>query len=382
MALRDFVGNKHTVRFIKRMTERGTLPHAWLFSGPQRVGKRTLAIEWAKLLNCQLPVKTEDGMDACDQCASCRHLSPDRPSHAQTHPAVYIVDTLMAAYWEAVERAKEGESVDLAKLKPKLSLGINAIRALRDILSHQTLWRYRVIIVDEAERLTEEASAALLKTLEEPPDRTLFILVSANPWAIHPTIRSRCQPLRFRLVPSSVILSALKAMGFSDEKASLLSRLARGRIGWAIEAAKEPNWRQARENLFNLLGMMVTMSWWDVFRFAEISAKGVEEVEAESETTMASQRRQLEELLEGLMLGWRDILANAFGAHDLIVNIDRRPLLQRASPSPEQALKVLLELRQTFRRIRPPLNANPQLALELLALQTLEAISSPKVALQ
>ena len=382
MALRDFVGNEHAVRFIRRMTERGTLPHAWLFSGPQRVGKRTLAIEWAKLLNCQSPVKTEDGTDACDQCASCRHLSPDRPSYAQTHPAVYIVDTLMAAYWEAEEKAKEGETVDLTKLKPKLSLGINAIRVLRESLSHQTFWRYRVVIVDEAERLTEEASAALLKTLEEPPDRTLFVLVSANPWAIHPTIRSRCQPLRFRLVSSSVILSALKAMGLPDEKASLLSRLARGRIGWAIEAAKEQNWQQTRESLSNLLNMMVTMSWFDVFRFAEISTKGLEESESESETSTASQRRQLEELLEGLMLGWRDILANAFGAHDLIVNIDWQPLLQRTLLSPEQALKVLLELRQTFRRIRPPLNANPQLALELLALQTLEAISSPKVALQ
>ena len=207
--------------------------------------------------------------------------------------------------------------------------------------------------------------------MEEPPDRTLFILVSANPWAIHPTIHSRCQPLKFRLVPSRVILSALKARGLTDEKALLFSRLARGRIGWAIEAAKEQNWRQVRENLFNLLNMMVTMNWWDVSRFAEISAKGLEEVESESESSTASQRRQLEELLEGLMLGWRDILANSFGAKDLIVNIDWQPLLQRASLSPEQALKVLLELRQTFRRIRHPFNANPQLALELLALRTL-----------
>jgi len=382
MALRDFVGNEHAVRFIRRMTERGTLPHAWLFSGPQRVGKRTLAIEWAKLLNCQSPVQTENGIDACDQCASCRHLSTDRPSYAQTHPSVYVVDTMMAACWEAIERSKEGESVDLTKLKPKLSLGINAIRTLRETLSHQTFWRYRVFIIDEAERLTEEASAALLKTLEEPPDRTLFILVSANPWAIHPTIRSRCQPLRFRLVPSSVILSALKARGLIDEKALVLSRLARGKIGWAIGVAREQSWQQVRESLFNLLSMMVTMNCWDVFRFAEISAKGMEEVEAESETSMASQRRQLEELLEGLMLGWRDISANAFGAHDLIVNIDFQSLLQRTSLSPEQALKVLLELRQTFRRIRPPLNANPQLALELLALWTLITISSPKVALQ
>ncbi|MEZ8221040.1 DNA polymerase-3 subunit delta' [Candidatus Fervidibacteria bacterium JGI MDM2 JNZ-1-D12] len=372
MALRNFVGNEHAVRFLRRMTEKGTLPHAWLFYGPPQVGKRTLAIEWAKLLNCQSPSQTSDGLDSCDQCPSCRHLSPDRPSYAQTHPAVQVVDTVMAAYWEAVEKAKETEEVDPTKLKPKLSLGINAIRTLRETLSHQTLWRYRVIIVDEAERLTEEASAALLKTLEEPPDRTLFILVSANPWAIHPTIRSRCQPLSFRLVPSHAIFSVLKAKGVTDDEASLVVRLARGRVGWAINAVREPSWQQVRERLFNLLNMMVAMSWWDVSRFAEIATRGLEEIESESETSMASQRRQLEELIEGLMLGWRDILATALGLDDLVVNTDWLPILKRAAKSPGWAIKVLQELRQTYRRIRPPLNANPQLALELLAIQVMQ----------
>ncbi|MCS7187777.1 MAG: hypothetical protein N3B10_04855 [Armatimonadetes bacterium] len=372
MALRNFVGNEHAVRFLRRMTEKGALPHAWLFSGPPQVGKRTLAIEWAKLLNCQSPLNTGDGLDSCDRCPSCRHLSPDRPTYAQTHPAVQIVDTMMAAYWEAVEKAKEIEEVDPTKLKPKLSLGINAIRTLRETLSHQTLWRYRVVIVDEAERLTEEASAALLKTLEEPPDRTLFILVSANPWAIHPTIRSRCQPLKFRLVPSHIILDLLRAKGLTDDEASLLARLARGRVGWAVNASREPTWLSVREHLFSLLKMMVNMSWWDVFRFAEIATKGVEETETEGEASMASQRRQLEELLEGLMLGWRDILAVALNAENLVVNSDWLPILKQVKKSPEIVVKVLWELRQTYRRIRPPLNANPQLSLELLAIQAVQ----------
>ncbi|MCX7642224.1 MAG: hypothetical protein N2116_00225 [Armatimonadetes bacterium] len=372
MALKDFVGNEHAVRFLLRMTEKGTIPHAWLFSGPSQVGKRTLAIEWAKLLNCQSPLKTDGGLDSCDQCPSCHHLSPDRPSYAQTHPAVQVVDTTMVAYWEAVEKAKEAEAIDPTKLKPKLSLGINAIRTIRETLTHQTLWRYRVIVVDEAERLTEEASAALLKTLEEPPDRTLFILVSSNPWAIHPTIRSRCQPLRFRLVPTRVIFLLLKAKGLTDEEASFLAKLARGRVGWAVNALRDQTWQQVREHLNALLKMMVTMSWWDVSRFAEIATKGLEEFESEGEASMASQRRQLEETLEGLMLGWRDILALALGAEDLVVNSDWLPMLKQAAKSPNWALKVLWELRQTYRRIRPPFNANPQLAFELLAIQAMQ----------
>ena len=118
--------------------------------------------------------------------------------------------------------------------------------------------------------------------------------------------------------------------------------------------------------------MMVAMSWWDVSRFAEIATRGLEEIESESETSMASQRRQLEELIEGLMLGWRDILATALGLDDLVVNTDWLPILKRAAKSPGWAIKVLQELRQTYHRIRPPLNANPQLALELLAIQVMQ----------
>ncbi len=375
MAFMNFVGNEHAVRFLQRITVKGTLPHAWLFSGPAQVGKRTLAIEWAKLLNCQSPVETADRLlDACDQCPSCRHLAPDRPSYAQTHPAVPIVDTLMAAYWEVAERVKEGEAVDVAKLMPKLSLGIGAIRALRETLAHQTLWRYRVVIVDEAERLTEEASAALLKTLEEPPNRTLFILVSANPWAIHPTIRSRCQPLRFRLVPSSVIADALQKRGLPADHAAFLARLARGRVGWAMEAIRNNEWQQTREQLKKLLLAMVTMQWWDIFRFAEWCSKGMGEAEGElaTETSIATQRRQMEELLEGLMLGWRDLVAAGLKATDLVLNIDwGEVVMKQASVSPEKAIHILQQLCLTLRRIRPPLNANPQLALELLAAQVL-----------
>ncbi len=371
MAFRDFVGNEHAVRFLRCITEKNSLPHAWLFSGPSGVGKRTIAIEWAKFLNCQSPNQTKEGSDSCDRCISCRHLSPDRASYAQTHPSVQIVDTMMAAYWEAEEKAKETERVDLTKLKPKLSLGINAIRTLRETLSRQTLWRYRVIIVDEAERLTEEASAALLKTLEEPPDQTLFILVSANPWAIHPTIRSRCQPLLFRLVPYQAIFALLKTKGLTDEEASLIAKLARGRVGWAVNALREPTWQRVREHLRTLLSMMVEMDWWDVFQFVEIATKGLEEIETESEAA-TTQRRQLEELLEGLMLGWRDILALALNAEDLVVNSDWLPMLREAAKSPVKAIKVLQGIRQTHQRIRSPFNANPQLAFELLAIQAMQ----------
>ncbi|MCS7266256.1 MAG: hypothetical protein NZ805_15665 [Armatimonadetes bacterium] len=372
MALKDFVGNEQVVKFLRKVTLKGSLTHAWLFSGPAKVGKRTLAIEWAKLLNCQSPIDSSEGIDSCEHCSSCRHLSPERPSYAQNHPAVYIVDTLLAAYWEAVEKAKGAEEVDLKKLSPKLSLGINAIRTLRDAIAHQTFGRYRVIIVDEAERLTEEASAALLKTLEEPPDKTIFVLVSANPWAIHPTIRSRCQPLRFRLVPMQTIAHALKSKGLSDYEVNLISRLSRGRVGWAMEMLQKEELWQSRSFLLSIVKMMAEMNWWDVFKFAELCTKGAEEEESGDETKTASQRRQLEELLEGLMLVWRDIWASNLEVEDLVVNADWLTTIKQIAKSSDWAIKVLWEIRQTYRQIRPPFNANPQLAFELLAIQTMK----------
>ncbi len=367
MALSGFVGNEHALTLLRRLTEKDALPHAWLFAGPAKVGKRTLAVEWAKFLNCQSPVQTPAGMDACDLCPSCRHLEPNRPSYAQTHPSVRLVDTLLAAYWEATERVRDEEVVDPTKLKPKLSLGIKAVRALREEVVSTSLWRWRVFIIDEGERLTEEASAALLKTLEEPPERTLFILVSANPWAIHPTVRSRCHLLRFRLVPSAQIVAALRHRGVEEKEAQKLARLSRGRIGWALNAAGDPTWQTALEQLKQRLHAAWKMNLWDIFRFAEQCAKGIEE-SGEEETTMAQQRRALEELLEGLMLGYRDLLTAAWQATDLTVNpswLSQRQEL--AAWTPDRIVAALQSLQRTWRYIRPPLNANPQLALEVLA---------------
>ncbi|GBC99042.1 DNA polymerase III subunit gamma/tau [bacterium HR17] len=365
----EFVGNGHAVTMLHRVSERSTLPHAWLFAGPSQVGKRTLALRWAQWLNCAAP---QASLTPCGRCRSCRHVDPDRSSYANTHPSILLVDTWMAAYWEAAEKAKEGEPVDTTKLKPKLSVGVGAVRLVREQVSAAPAGRWRVVIVDEAERLTDEAAAALLKTLEEPPERTLLILVSANPWALPATVRSRCQPVRFRLVPTREIVAALRRHGAPDREADRLARLARGRIGWAFNALRDAAWREQHDHLWSLLHLMVTMEAWDVFRFAELCTKGVDEDEGD-DTPLAAQRRQLEARLEHLMLGWRDLCALAWGADDLVVNADRADELRRWGVTAEQAVSVLQRLRQTLRAIRPPLNANPQLALEVLALETLSA---------
>jgi DNA polymerase III delta prime subunit len=123
----EFVGNEHAIKMLDKLSRQGTIPHAWLFSGPPQVGKRTLAVRWAKWLNCRDP---QPNLTPCETCPSCRHLDPDRPSYANTHPSVLLVDTWMAAYWEAAEKAKEGEIVDTTKLKPKLSIGVDACAIL------------------------------------------------------------------------------------------------------------------------------------------------------------------------------------------------------------------------------------------------------------
>ena len=373
----EFIGNEHAVKMLDKISRQGTIPHAWLFSGPPQVGKRTLAIRWAKWLNCHNP---QPNLTPCETCPSCRHLHPDRPSYANTHPSVLLVDTWMAAYWEAVEKAKEGEVVDTTKLKPKLSIGVDAIRVLREQVLRTPLGRWQVFIVDEAERLTPEATAALLKTLEEPPKGTLFLLISANPWALSATVRSRCQPLRFGLVPTRVIASALQRHGSTAKEAEQIARLARGRIGWALQARKEKAWQEQREQLRTLLRMMVTMTAWDASRFAELCGKGAEEERDEGEedketavlSPMAALRRPFEGRLEGLMLCWRDVLALALNAEELLVNADWREEMRQWGVPAERAIFALRRLRQTLRQIRPPSNANPPLALEVLALDMAE----------
>jgi DNA polymerase-3 subunit delta' len=178
------------------------LPHALLFAGPDGVGKRSLALALAARLQC-----AAGGDDACGSCTPCRQVA------AGSHPDLQRVGVAPGKKEIGVERAREVKR--FTQLQPVAG-------------------KVKIAIIDDAHMLTVAAQNALLKTLEEPPDRSVLILVANNPDALLPTVRSRCQRLQFSPLPTDTVASILTEQGVDPPAARELAALADGSPGRAL----------------------------------------------------------------------------------------------------------------------------------------------------
>lgn len=205
--LSDIVGQDHIVRILHNGITKNKLSHAYLFFGIRGTGKTTIARILAKYVNCLDP---QDG-EPCNVCDYCVSIM-------------------------------EGRFIDVEEIDAASNRGINEARDLRErvrLTTHNPN-AYRVVIIDEAHQLTSEASQALLKTFEEPPENTMFILCTTEPNAILDTIRSRCQCLSFRPVPTGDIQKRMLSIansegwGVSEDILHLVASLGNGSVRDAI----------------------------------------------------------------------------------------------------------------------------------------------------
>ena len=200
-------GQDHVVRALQGAVKGGRVSHAYLFSGPRGTGKTTTARILAKALNCEHPL---DG-DACNECASCLAIS-------------------------------RGSSLDVVELDAASNNGVDDIREITAGAWHGTPGQWKVYIFDEVHQLSKAASAALLKTLEEPPQHVVFVLATTDPHKVLPTIRSRTQHLEFRLIAGDTLSSLLHdvqgAAGLEADEATIEAavRLGRGSARDALSA--------------------------------------------------------------------------------------------------------------------------------------------------
>jgi len=171
----DVVGQQHVTRTLSNAIQSGRVAHAYIFSGARGVGKTTTARILAKALNCSKGSAAEP----CNDCDSCREIGL-------------------------------GNSLDVIEIDAASNRGIDQIRELREMVRYAPAGgRYKVVILDEAHMLTDEASNALLKTLEEPPDKVIFVMATTEPENLADTIRSRSQHFHFRALSFAEISDAL-----------------------------------------------------------------------------------------------------------------------------------------------------------------------------
>jgi DNA polymerase-3 subunit gamma/tau len=200
-------GQDHVVRALQGAVKNDRVSHAYLFSGPRGTGKTTTARILAKALNCENPV---DG-DACGICASCLAIT-------------------------------KGTSLDVIELDAASNNGVDPIREIISGAWHGTPGRWKVYIFDEVHQLSKAASAALLKTLEEPPPHVVFVLATTDPHKVLPTIRSRTQHLEFRLIGAETLATLLHdvqgaaGLGADDATVEAAVRLGRGSARDALSA--------------------------------------------------------------------------------------------------------------------------------------------------
>jgi DNA polymerase-3 subunit delta' len=286
---RTIVGHRRLLTLLSRAVARETLPPALLLAGPAGVGKRRTAVAIAQAVNCLKPQESAEFVrDACGECAACRRIQRG------VHPDVIVI-----------------EPGDMGSIK------IEQVRDVIDRAEYRPFeGRRRVVIVDEADALVEPAQNALLKTLEEPPSASMFVLVSSIPDALLPTVRSRCSRLRFAsLSPSEVTEVLRRDHGYSEPDARAVAVDAEGSIGRAL-AAESADLVEAREGAQHLLDY--TARAGDPGRRLD-AARDV----TAKKSTSAGEREQLAACLRALGSLLRDVsILAAGGDRHLIGNSD------------------------------------------------------------
>ena len=227
----ETIGNRSAIRFLNGAIRRGRVSHAYLFVGPERVGKRTLALDLARAINCTFG----DG-DAGDQTASL-------PPCGDCSACVRISRANFADVQILTTTTQSSKDADAKAAERRVMIGIDLIKDLQsDALLQPFEGKVKVFIIDEAHRMSADAANALLKTLEEPPEKVRIMLTSPAVELLPETIASRCQIIRMRSVPRAVIADALVArFDVTADEARLLAKLAMGSPGWAIAALSDPS---------------------------------------------------------------------------------------------------------------------------------------------
>lgn len=274
----NMLGHEWAVEMLKQHLVRGTARHAYLFTGPPGVGRRTLALRFTQALNCPTPVAP--GVP-CGVCRDCRQVE------AMQYPDLSIAQSENEGGTLKVERVRE-------------------VRRTLMLKPYQA--KYRVAIFLRFQEASEGAANALLKTLEEAPSYAVLILTADTPEQLLPTIVSRCEVLRLRSLPVQTVEANLISQGAQAGQAHLIAHISGGRPGYALRLLQDDSALGFRAERLDDMQALLVSSRVQKFKYAE---------------KLSRDKENMRQTLLVWLSYWRDVLLCASGASAPIANVDR-----------------------------------------------------------
>ena len=322
---KDVVGHKNIIKYIQNAVTADAVSHAYILNGERGSGKKLLANLFAMSLQCEN--RDEDG-DACGKCRSCR-------------------------------QAAGGNQPDIIRImheKPN-TISVDDIRTQvnNDIVIKPYSSKYKIYIIPEADLMSAQAQNALLKTIEEPPEYAVIMLLTENAEALLPTIRSRCVMMKLRNIKDQLVKKYLmEQMEIPDYKADVCVAFAQGNMGKAIMLATSEYFNEIKEEVVHLL--------------RNIDEMNVSELMDAVKKCM-TYKMEINDYLDMIAIWYRDVLIyKATKNVDRVVFSDQlRYIKARASKSSYEGIETILEaLEKAKARLRA--NVNFDLVMELLLL--------------
>ncbi len=326
------IGQESVVSLLQNSFKKNNLPHAFLISGPNHVGKMTLAVDIARAINC------ENDNPPCGECESCLKIQQGK------HADIQVISLI-----------PQNDDED----KPRTEISIDDIRQIQHNVSLPPFeGKHKAFIIEGAESMSIEAANCLLKTLEEPVTQAIFMLLTANAGLIPETVASRCQKISLNPLTATVIENSLITVyDIDNQKASVLSRLSHGCFGWALAAAQDEKILEDYFEKRNKVLEVVSAGLQERFSYAGTLS-----------TQFAKDRAAVYEILDLWLDIWRDVLLLKAGLPESVNNIDIGRQLKQLSAGVDMD-----GIRNSIRSIQEAkaqlsLNANSRLVLEVMML--------------
>lgn len=327
MSFAQIIGQPQAVKLLQRAIKKKKLAHAYLFTGAEGVGKTSCGIALAQALNCE-----ESSGEGCGKCPFCRRIS-------------------------------KFNSPDFTKIEPggpSITIPISEIRRLRrEIHLEPVEGKYKIFLLSNADRMNEESSNALLKVLEEPPEKSVLILSTSHPNMLLPTILSRCHVVLFRRLKPEEVAAVLREKTLvEDVRFKFAINLSGGSPGKALSLLDEG--LEERDKIISWLQKGEINDINNILTMAEKKTSG-------PGTNSPEQKEKLITFLETVLSWYRDLFMAAVGNHQFI-NEDYAGELGKTGClfSVRKAKESLRLILQALRHVE--LNANPRLILEVLFL--------------